>query len=77
MATTVKELIDYLKTIPLDTELHVLVREEGDYWDRVNYAPMDLSELTGNVGYVNLADNPLVKPDSPEFDKRYLYFGEG
>ena len=76
MATTVKELIEYLKTIPLDTELRVVVVEDCGYSRCASYEPMDISEFTGNVEYTNLAGNQFVKPDSPQFDKRYLDFGE-
>ena len=76
MATTVKELIKYLETIPLDTELRVVVVEDCGYSQCARFEPMDISEFTGNVAYTNLAGNQFVKQDSPMFNKRFLDFGE-
>ena len=76
MATTVKELIEYLKTIPLDTELQVVETYDCGYSMCARYVPLDIDELKGNVTYTNLSDNQFVKEDSPNFDKRFLDFGD-
>ncbi len=76
MATNVKELIEYLKTIPLDTELQVVETYDCGYATCARYVPLDIDGRKGNVTYTNLADNPFVAKDSPNFDKRFLEFGD-
>ena len=71
--TTVKELIEYLKSIPLDTELRVLVSYDCGYSTCTKFEPL---VIEGNTDYTNLSGNQFVKKDSPNFDKRFLDFGE-
>ncbi len=73
---TVKELIEYLRKIPLDTELRVVVTYDCGYSTCAKYVPLDLDENTGNVDYTNLANNKFVKFDSNLHDRRFLDFGE-
>ncbi len=73
---TVKELIVYLKTIPLDTELQVVETYDCGYSTCTKYVPLDIDEFKGNVSYINLANNKLIDKESPNFDKRFLEFGE-
>jgi len=76
MATTVKELIEYLKTIPLDTELQVVETYDCNYATCARHVPLDIDEIKGNVTYINLANNEFVDKDSPNFDRRFLEFGD-
>jgi hypothetical protein len=78
--TTVKQLIEYLKMLPPETECQVLVekpsyRNYGGAYD-VSVESMDLREYEGNVEYTDFADNQFTKPGEPHFNKKYLQFGE-
>lgn len=74
--TTISELIEYLKTIPLDTEIRVVVGRDAPYERIPELVPLDLDPATGNVTYVNLAGNQYIAEDSPLWDRRFLDFGE-
>ena len=76
MTTTVKELIEYLKNIPLDTELRVIVMEDCGYSTRAKFVPLDLDPATGNVEYADMAKNMFVEKHSEMWDRRFLDFGE-
>lgn len=76
MATTVKELIEYLKNIPLDTELRVVVTEDYGYATRAKFVPLDVNQATGNVEYTDMAGNKFVEKHSDLWDRRFLDFGE-
>lgn len=77
MATTVKELIEYLKELPLDTELMVLTaKEEGRYETVYRFEPLDLDPVAGNVEYTDMRGNKFVEKDSALWDRRFLEFGE-
>ena len=75
MAATVKDLIEYLSGIPLDTELRVLRTYEKNYGVCTEYVPLDLNEITGNVEYTNMAGNQFVEKHSELWDRRFLDFG--
>ena len=76
MATTVKDLIEYLRNIPLDTELRVVMVDDCGHDQCASFVPMDLSEYTGNVDYTDLTGNPFVKEDSALCGRRFLDFGK-
>ena len=76
MATTVEELIEYLRNIPSDTELRVVIVEDCGYSRCASFVPLDLSEYTGNVEYTDMANNPFVKRHSELWDRRFWDFGE-
>ena len=79
--TTVKQLIEYLKKLPPETECEVLVenpprRPYAGY--EVSVEPMDLREYEGNVEFTDFTIDGFnsVKPDAPYYKKKYLKFGE-
>lgn len=74
--TTVKELIEYLKTIPLDTELRVIEVYDFGHSTATRFVPMSLDEQNRNVEYTDLAGNKFVEKDSENWDRRFLDFGE-
>ena len=74
--TTVKELIEYLKTIPLDTELRVVEVYDFGHSTATRFVPMSLDEQNRNVEYTDLAGNKFVEKDSENWDRRFLDFGE-
>lgn len=78
MTTTVKELIEYLKTIPLDTELRVVVTYDcqGGYATCTKLVPLDLDPTTGNVEYIDTNGNRFIEKHSELWDRRFLDFGE-
>ena|GEM_PF-5026651 len=76
MATTVKELIEYLKTIPLDTELRVAVTYDCQGATCAKFVPLDLNQTTGNVAYTDMNGNMFVEKHSELWDRRFLDFGE-
>ena len=76
MPTTVKELIEYLQTIPLDTELRVVVTEDCGYSRCSSFVPMELDQYKGNVEYTDMANNRFVEKHSELWDRRFLDFGE-
>lgn len=73
MPTTVKELIEYLQTIPLDTELRVVVTEDCRYTRLSRFVPMELDQ---NVSYTDTTNNKFVEEHSELWDRRFLDFGE-
>lgn len=73
--TTVKELIKYLKTLPEETECTVMVGNQNGWDFYMEEVSMDLKEFYGNVDYLNLTGNYLVKEDDPRYNKKYLTFG--
>jgi len=76
MPTTVKELIEYLQTIPLDAELRVVVTEDCGYSQCSRFVPMELDQYKGNIEYTNMANNQFVEKHSELWDRRFLDFGE-
>lgn len=49
--TTVKELQEYLKTLPEDTEVNVACRYHCSYADGTEWRDMNLNQYSGNVEY--------------------------
>ena len=76
MATTVKDLIEYLKGIPLDTELRVVVSYDCGYSTCTKFVPLDIDPVAGNVAYTDTANNRFVEKHSELWDRRFLDFGE-
>jgi len=74
--SSVKELIEYLKTVPLDAELRVLTAYDCGYSTCVKFVPLEIEGIKSNIDYTDLSGNPHIKKDSPIFDKRFLDFGE-
>lgn len=74
--TTVRELIDYLKTLPEDTEVEVIVGHYSDYSYCTETVPLNLDPYTGNVDFTDFSGNEFVKEGSKFFNKKYLTLGE-
>jgi hypothetical protein len=79
--TTVKQLIEYLKKLPPETECQVLVespprRPYAGY--EVFVEDLDLREYKGNVEFTDFTGEHFknVKPDVSYYKKKYLLFGE-
>lgn len=76
MKTSITQLIEYLKTLPPDTELSVVRGYDCGYSTCTEEVPLDLDPITGNVDFADYTGNKFVKPDSPLRNKKYLVFGE-
>jgi hypothetical protein len=50
--TTVKELQEYLKTLPEDTEVTVACQYSGSYYNGTEWRDMNLHPYEGNVEYI-------------------------
>ena len=72
MATSITEFIAYLQTLPKDTELFVVVCSDDVCSYHTSEVPLDLSE---NVDFVDLSDNPFVKKGDERYGKKYLTIG--
>ena len=75
MATTTEQLIEYLKTLPRETEVQVLEVHSGYGGNYVVERDLD---LTGHetFEYTDFTGNQFVKPTDFYFNKKYLLFGE-
>ena len=72
-ATTIAEFIDYLKTLPPDTELQVVRGYACGYDYCTEAAPLEIDE---NTGFCDLTGSPHVKEDNPLYNKKILFLGE-
>ena len=70
--TTVAQLIDYLQTLPPQTEVEVMVEHSRDYSTSVISVPLDINQ---NSDYFDGVLNPYVASNSPLFNRRILTFG--
>jgi len=50
--TTVSELIKYLKALPRETTVEVVVSERGQYHDYASAVDLNLDTIDGNVEYL-------------------------
>ena len=75
---TVEQLIEYLKTIPKDTELSVLQNVQGSYHDYVEEVPLtlDFENYNYNVEFIDFTDNQSVKKGHRLYGRKFLTFGE-
>ena len=62
--TTITELIEYLKTLPTDTELFV-----------VSDGARNFLEINENTYFTDLTGNQFVKEGDSRYNKKYLTFG--
>jgi len=74
--TTVKELIDYLETLPRETEVHVVVGIDCGYGYGTKEVPLDLDPAEGNMEFMDFTGNKFVKEGSDLVNKKYLLLGE-
>jgi hypothetical protein len=73
--TTIKEFIEYLKTLPPDTEISVLRTYTSGYNTIVERVPLNLDPIEENVEFIDLTGNKFVKKDDDGFNKKYLVLG--
>ncbi len=76
MTATIKDLIEFLKDLPMDTELRVVEVYDCGYSQCAKFVPLDLDKYTGNIEYSDMSKNQFVKDDSELWDRRFLDFGE-
>ncbi|SAK95670.1 hypothetical protein AWB76_07174 [Caballeronia temeraria] len=50
--TTVKQLKEYLETLPEDTEVSVACQYSGSYYNGTEWRDMDLDQYEGNVEHI-------------------------
>lgn len=74
--TTITEFIEYLKTLPLETEISVVRGFDCGYSTCTEEVPLDLDHVTGNVDFTDLTGNQFVRDDDPRANKKYLTLGE-
>ncbi len=78
MATTIKEFIEYLKTLPPDTEVGVICGYTSGYSYDTKEVPLEIDE---NTCYTDFTGNPNVKEEhltitkgiSPLASCKYLF----
>ena len=69
MTTTNKQLIKYLKTLPPETEIEVVVAQDAGYGGiRAIFEPL---RVDVNTEYINMAGNRFTKRDN-----KILYLGD-
>ena len=73
--TTAKELIEYLKTIPEETQIRVLERYENGYSTYVKEVDLNLDLINGNIEFEDFRLNPFTKETDAHYMKTYLLFG--
>jgi hypothetical protein len=70
--TTITEFIEYLKTLPPDTDVRVLREYTIGYDTGTEYVPL---EIGVNTDFIDLTGNPHVKVDNPLYNKKFLDIG--
>ena len=73
---TVLDLIEYLNTLPSDTEVSVIRGYDCNYSYCAEEVALDLDPLTGNIDFTDMTGNQFVKEDSEHYNKKYLVLGE-
>ncbi len=71
--TTKRQFIEYLESLPDDTEIRVIVRDSYDGFD---WKPLDAQPNTGNIDFVDYTKNAFVKQPHKNYGKIILYLGE-
>ena len=73
---TVKDLKEYLKQFPDDTEIEVLKEENTGYMGAyITTVPLDLNEYSGNVEFMDFTTID-IEPDHRYYGKKLLIFGD-
>ena len=73
--TTVNEFILYLKSLPEETEIFVIVgKNKYDY--EPTYYRFEELDLNRNIDFIDLTNNKFVSPDDPRKNSKSLYLGE-
>ena len=73
--TTKTEFIEYLKTLPPETEVRVVRGYDCGYSKCTEEVPLNIDPVTGNVKFIDLTGNQFVKDDD-RANKKYLILGE-
>ena len=73
--TTITEFIEYLKTLPPETEVSVVRGYDCGYSKCTEEVPLNIDPATGNVEYIDLTCNQFVKDDDMA-SKKCLILGE-
>ena len=74
--TTITEFIDYLKTLPPETEVSVIRAYDYAYSTCTEEVGLNIDPVQGNVDFTDLTGNKFVKADDPRLNKKYLVLGE-
>ena len=74
--TTITEFIEYLKTLPPDTEISVVRGYDCGYSYCTEEVPLNIDPLNGNVDFTDLTGNQFINDDDPKSNKKYLTLGE-
>lgn len=76
MQFSIDDLIEYLQTLPKETNFSFLRQVNSHSHDHIEEVPLDLDPVKGNVYFVDLTGNPFIKPGSSLENKKYLLLGE-
>ena len=71
--TTITEFIEYLQTLPEDTELYVV---KGFYEGFTYVSEEVLLDIDGNTEFVDLTNNKFVKKGDVRENRKTLTLGE-
>jgi hypothetical protein len=73
---TAAELIEYLKTIPPDTEVEVLQEDRDGWITSTRWVSLALGDFSDTVFFADYANDTCVKETSHYFGKKVLFLGE-
>lgn len=74
--TTITEFIEYLRTLPPETEVRVVRGYNCGYSLCTEEVLLDINPITGNIDFTDLSGNKFIKDDDPRANKKYLTLGE-
>ncbi len=74
--TTVRQFIEFLRTLPQDAEVETLRSSPGCGWEGGDYALFDSFDEKRDVEVVDFTDNQFVKKDAPHYGKVFVRIGE-
>lgn len=73
MTTTVKQLIEYLETLPEETEVSVVETAQGGFAGDYSYfADLDIGD---HCEFTDFTGNKFVKKTEPHYNKKTLDIG--
>lgn len=73
--TTVRELIEYLQTLPESAEVQVVEGYDCGYSYCTKEVDINLHPYDGNVDFIDLTGNQFVDQDDERFNNAYLILG--
>ena len=74
--TTVRQFVEFLRTLPQDAEVEVLRSSPNGGWEGGDYASFSDFDRSRDVEVVDFTDNQFVKTDSPLHGKVFVRIGE-